>query len=127
MGHARRDVREYGDYALTAERENGNNLVIVAGVNRQLVADRRAQPQNRREITARLLDRNNARMFCELHIGLRLDVHPRARRHIVENCGNADAVCNRRVMRSKSVLRTLIVVRRYEEERVCPHMLRIFR
>ena len=39
---ARRNIRQHGDHTRTAERQNRHNLVIVAGVDRKIIARRGA-------------------------------------------------------------------------------------
>ena len=60
MCHARRNIRQHGDHTRTAKRQNRYNLVIVAGVDRKIIARRCAQTQDRREIAARLLHADDA-------------------------------------------------------------------
>ena len=66
-------------------------------------------------------------MLRKLCIRLRLDADPRARRHIVENRRNADAVCDLRIVGNETILRAFVVVRRDEEERICTDLFGILR
>ena len=127
MCRARRNIRQHGNHTRTTERQNRHNLVIIAGVDRKIIARRCAQTQDRREIAARLLHADDARMLRKLRIRLRLDADPRTRRHIIENCRNADAVCNLRIVGNETILRAFVVVRRDEEERIGTDLFGILR
>ena len=66
-------------------------------------------------------------MLGETGIRRGQNVDARARRHIVDDARDIDIVGNLREMLDKASLRTLVIVRRHEQQPVRPRLLRILR
>ena len=70
----RKNVGKHGDDALTAERHNGDYLVVVAGVNVDIVAAKVRDLCDLGNISACFLNCNDVRMLCKNCTGCRSKV-----------------------------------------------------
>ena len=86
------EVREYGDNAQRTQRHEGNGLVVVAGVDIQLVAAERTRLRNGGDIAVRFLGRDNVLMLAQLRVGLGLDVAAGTRRHVIQDQRQVDII-----------------------------------
>ena len=121
----RQNVGDHGDHALRPQGEEGGNLVVVAGVDIQLIAAEGHRIRQGGDIAVGLLDAADVLVLREHLVSLRLNVQPRTAGHVVQDDRGVDMVRNRRVMGDQAVLRRLVVIRGHAEQTVHPEVLRL--
>ena len=104
------EVRKHRDDALAAHGEDGHDLVVVAGVDVQLVAQQRLGLHNGGDVAVGLLDGGDVGMLRQLHIGGGLDGRAGAGGDVVENEGLGGGVGDSVVHGHQAVLGGLIIV-----------------
>ena len=111
-GGLRADVGEHRDDTLAAHGQQRDDLIVVAGVQIQLVADQRHGLHDLADVAVGLLDAADHRMIGQRRIGSRLDVDAGAGRHIVEDDRHRGGIRDGLVHLDEALLGGLVVVRR---------------
>ena len=112
------NIGKDGNDTAAAHRKNGNDLVVVSGVNIQLIADKGRCGHDAGNVSVGLLDGGDIRVLGQLLIGGGLDIYTRAGRDIIDDDGLGGGVCDGGVHLYKAILRCLIIVRRDNEHGV---------
>ncbi len=118
------DVGVDADSADAAEREEREDQVVVAGVQVEASLGNAARLV---EIVVRLLDGPHVRDLRELRDRVRLDVDDDAARDVVDDDGLVGGRSDLLEVAHDRALRRLVVVRRHDEHRVDPGLVRQLR
>ena len=74
MHQLRLDIGHDADHALAAQSQQGNHLIVVAGINVQLVAAQLCDLGYLRDVAGSFLDAVNQRMLAQFQSSLRGNV-----------------------------------------------------
>ena len=118
-GFGGKHVGENGDDTLCTESEHGNDLIVVATVNGELIADQSNGFHELGEVAACFLDGVDVRVVSERRVGFGLDVHARKGGYVVKNDGLIYAVRNAGIHMNETSLGGFVVVGGNDEERIC--------
>ena len=117
-GLAGQNVRQNGNDTAAAHGEDGDDLIVVAGVDAERITRERSRGHDAGNVAVGLLDASNHRVLRELLIGGGLDVDARAGRDVIDDDGLRRGVGDGGVHLDKAVLRGLVVVRGHDEHGV---------
>ena len=90
----RKNVGKHGDNALSAKRHYGNYLVIVTGIDVDIVAAKVRDLCDLGNISACFLNCNDVRMLCKNCTGCRSKVTACSARYVIKDAGLCARVCN---------------------------------
>ena len=119
MNKLRLDIGDDADDALAAQGQQGDHLVIVAGVDVQLVAAEGRDLRHLTDIAGGFLDAVDERVLAQLLGRLGGDVQAGAGRHIIQDDRNAAGLCHCGKVGDKASLRGLVVVGSHQQQSVC--------
>ena len=108
-------VGQDGDNALAAQRQNRQNLIVIAAVNIEIGTNQSRNFSHLRQIAACFLHCNDVLYLCQLRNCLGCNVATGSAGYIVKNDGNIDAVCNCCVVQNQPLLCCLVVVGGYQQ------------
>ena len=110
MHQFRLDVGDHTDDALAAQRQQGNHLIVVAGIDVQLVTAKLCDLRHLRNVAGSFLDAVDEGVLAQLQCRFRGDVQAGAGRHIIQDDRNAAGLCHCGEVGDKASLRGLVVV-----------------
>ena len=119
MNKLRLDIGDDADDALAAQGQQGDHLVIVAGVDVQLVAAEGRDLCHLTDIAGGFLDAVDERVLAQLLGRLGGDVQAGAGRHVIQDDRNAAGLCHCGEVGDKASLRGLVVVGGHQQQSVC--------
>ena len=126
MGLAGGNVGKNRDNALGSQREQGNDLVIVAGVDGQVVAAEGADLGHLADVAAGLFDAHDVGVLCQRRHGGGGDVAPGAGGDVVQDAGHTAGVRNIGKELNQTVLGGLIIIGGHQQHGVGAHLARVF-
>ena len=127
VGHLGRHVGQHADHALAAQRQHRYDLIVVAGVDVQLVAAQLRDLGDLHDVAAGFLDAVDVGQLAQLGQRFRLDVHAGAGRHVVDDAGQADRIGNGGVVGDQPGLGGFVVVGGHQQQGVGAVGLRLLR
>ena len=123
----RSDIRENGNHTEASERHDRNNLIIIAGVELDIITAELLDLCNLRNIAAGFLD--SPYILCvvaEVCGCLGLDVAAGAGRHIVHDDRSMDGIRNFGIVTFQTVLCSLVVIRCHNKTGIYAVTLSLF-
>ena len=122
----RQGVGKHRNYTFAAQSENGNDLVVVAGINVKFILAERGDLRNLRDVAGGFFDANDIGVIGKRGNRCRQEVAAGAAGHVVKNAGLCGGVGNGAEGSNQAVLRCLIVVGRYQKHGVGANLAGVF-
>ena len=110
MHQLRRNIGHHADNALAAQCQQGNHLIVIAGVDIQRITAQCSHLGHLRDVAGGLLDAVDERVLAQLQSGLGCNVQTRAGGHIVQDDRDAASLSHGGKVRHQTGLRGLVVV-----------------
>ena len=116
MGLGRRHIGQNRYHPYTAQRHDGNNLIVIARIDIYLTASDSCKMGNLADVAAGLLDTYNIfHLAAEPQNRLRLDIAAGSAGHIIKQHGQIHRVRHCLEMRIQAVLGRLVVIRAHQQ------------
>ena len=121
-GFRREQIGQDGNDPLATQGENGQGLVVVAGIEIQLSRRQGGGGGDLGNIGAGFLDGGDVLMLRQAQIGLRLDIYPRPAGYVVEDQRLCHRVGDHVIHFDEAVLRGLDIVGSHHQQPVGSHL-----